>query len=184
MKKWLKIISVFELVGGILGIVIVLIVLISSQTTRNDMPTIILISAYFIYAFALAMYLLSIIAALLLWQDKKAGYILSIIIQVIQIPHIETSTFFYNFVSGAQILISLGIRPDGGSFNFGGYIGSTLNISLYTPLNGVTIGLNILAIAVVILLFRLMAQKNRAVINENVAQPYLEPYINENGSGI
>lgn len=102
MKKHiiLRIISIYEILGGLVGILVTINLLRLSNlnlfSPQNGTGTIVLI----MYLIIILLYLASVISGILLWKNKTSGYILSVIIQTVQIPFGIYNGFKYLFASG------------------------------------------------------------------------------------
>ena len=91
---WLKIIAVLEIIGGILGIAFMFWVLLTNPV---NVFTILLAIV------ATGIYVLSLVAGLLLWQDRSNGRTASIVVQVIALPKIITPAIIFMFSFGFDV---------------------------------------------------------------------------------
>ncbi len=92
------------------------------------------------------LYFLSILAGIYLWKDKPRGFILSIIIQAIQIPQFTLGGLLYYFCSGLELSPRLFFHDNGGGFNFKFWFGGNFLIK-YAPQSSMTmIGINLFAL--------------------------------------
>jgi hypothetical protein len=151
-QKWNRAISVYEMIGGILGlgITILLILNLLPQLLNQEVPAFNKIFLTIIIVYALGGYLLSFVAGLFLWKNLDKGILLSIIAQAIQIPKVAIVGFSYFFVSGIELFLTISSFSAG----FTTYFGSHWNITLY-PNNGTfLIGVNIVATIVLISLIK------------------------------
>ena len=96
MKIWIKIISVLEVIGGIVGLGFVGWVLLSSAI--NIFTIVFAIVAVVIYIF-------SFVAGVALWQGRAFGRAASIIIQAIQLPKIISPAIIFMFSFGFDLWI-------------------------------------------------------------------------------
>lgn len=147
-QKWNRIISIYEMIGGIvgLGVTIFLIFkilpqLLNQEATISNKAFLIVLLIY-----AIGGYLLSFIAGLFLWKKQTKGILLSIITQIIQIPKFTIAGFSYFFVSGADLFIAI----SNSSLDLTAYLGSHWNISFYPEDKTFLIGINIIAIIMLI----------------------------------
>ena len=163
-SKWSRIIAVYEMAGGIIGLGLVIFLIPAILASLN--VWMILISI-----FAVCGYILSFVAGLFLWKKMEKGIILSIICQAIQIPRFIIGSFSYLFISGLEFIIyfSLNNLLLKLKFNFSTYFGSHFDIS-YDPDNSkyVLIGLNLVALTLFIYLRRVFrnGKNNQLIIND------------------
>jgi len=68
---------------------------------------------------------LSVLAGVLLWQARRWGYLLSFIIQTLQVPCLALNAFSYRFVVG--IALCIGLRAE--HIFSGYYFGGIFNVS-------------------------------------------------------
>jgi hypothetical protein len=78
-----------------------------------------------------------------LWQGKKEGYWLSILLQAFQIIKFTSTSFIYYFASGIYFLIGYTF---GGSFGVSGGIGTQLDIYILNPEQPTTLAINVVAL--------------------------------------
>jgi hypothetical protein len=90
-KVWQRLISVFEVVGGVFGIIILAWQLIVS----TDDGYVLLLAPV-----AYAIYLMSLVAGVLLWREHRAGRMASIIVQAIQLPKLVSPFLIFTFSFG------------------------------------------------------------------------------------
>ena len=111
--KLMKIIALFEMIGGAHGVLV------------NLIPTWEALYNYFtpiwpaVHVFFLILYFLCFVAGLLLWKKHTLGITLSRIIQALQIPQFTIAGFSYLFTAGVEFTIvsSLGLESST-TFNF------------------------------------------------------------------
>ena len=147
-QKWNRIISIYEMIGGVLGlgITIFLILSILPQLLSQEAPLFNKLFLVAIIIFAIGGYLLSFIAGLFLWKKQNKGIFLSIITQIIQIPKFAIAGFSYFFVSGIELFVTI----SNSSLGFTTYFGSHWDISFYPEDKTFLIGVNIIAIIALI----------------------------------
>lgn len=100
------IIAIYEMIGGIAGLYIIIMNGIVLKSVKYQL--IALIIPFFI----LALNILSLIGGFLLWRGKEKGMTISIIIQIFQIPYILTANCVYAVVSGIQVIVGIGISSN------------------------------------------------------------------------
>jgi hypothetical protein len=93
-KVWRRIISVLEIVGGAFGIVIVAWEL---AVRPLDVYTPVL------GGFAISIYLLSLIAGVLLWLERPAARVASIVTQGVQLPKLISPPLTFTFSFGFDL---------------------------------------------------------------------------------
>ena len=151
----LKIIAGIELAGGGLGAAMVVVVAPKIAAQAN-------VSVVTILPWLVPPFVLSLVAGSLLWRAGSAGEILSFINLALQIPVIGTPLLSYFFNSGVALRIWLG--PDGpGWFMF---LGSQFHINFAPTSSGVLIGVNVVALALLVLLIRAMSDDGAATTTD------------------
>jgi hypothetical protein len=153
--RTLKIIAGIELAGGVLGAVMVLTVAPKIAAQAN-------VSILTILPWLVPPFVLSLVAGAFLWRGGSVGEILSFINLGLQIPVLGTPLLSYFFNSGVAFRIWLG--PDGlGSFVF---LGSQFHINFAPTSPGVLIGVNLVALALLVLLIRAMSDDGAATTTD------------------
>jgi len=111
-----KLIGWIEIIGGIIRLFLVL--------TLMEDPLV-------FYLLALTLFCSSIVSGVMLIKDKTMGYVLSIVIQVFQIPRIISSSISYIFFAGSTFNLDIyhTLDKSGLKFNFW-IVSSNFNISL------------------------------------------------------
>jgi hypothetical protein len=89
-----RLVGAIEVFGGLFGAGLATALLIE---TRHPITIL-----------AFLIYIASVVAGTMLWGQSRAGHILSLVIQMIQIPWILTATVSYAFVSGAGVWLGAG----------------------------------------------------------------------------
>lgn len=170
-SKFLKFISVYEMVGGILGILVTIYLgLFSSNSILNPaMPINFKIFNAIIFTFILVLYILSCVGGFFLWKEKKSGIVYSIIIQVFQIPHIMVPGFIYIFQSGLRVGTLLTVSSNVVKTTILFNLGSTFSIYLGSKIEFIAIGINFFSIIVIgyLLRFRVL-HKSTPIIEEHI----------------
>ena len=150
--RTLKTIAGIELAGGILGAVMVAVIIPKLASQAN-------VSALTLLPWLVPPFVLSLVAGALLWRGGSAGEILSIINLALQIPVIGTSLLSYFFNSGVALRVWL--SSDGpGWFLF---LGSQFHINFRPTTPGVLLGVNVVALVLLVLLIRAMPEDAVAV---------------------
>ena len=99
-------IGIYEMVGGIMG---VYFLIVHGRVPKLENYQLL---AVIITFFILTLYVLSSIGGFLLWRGKENGLVISIIVQIFQIPYILTASCIYSVASGAHILAGIGISTN------------------------------------------------------------------------
>ena len=144
-SKTLVAIGYYQIIGGIIGILMVVFVLFKINPTHSIIA--------FTFIVAILAFLFSIVCGVYLLKrnSDKAVIIASIINQLLQIPTFITSAFTYKFISGMGITL-------GWTFN-SGHINLSANISNFLiewgPNSSASfyLGVNLVAIFLVVLMF-------------------------------
>lgn len=145
-QKWNRIISIYEMIGGVLGLGITIFLIFSTlpKLLSQEVPIFNKVFLIAIILFAIGGYSLSFIAGLFLWKKQSKGILLSIITQIIQIPKFAIAGFSYFFVSGLELFVTI----DNSSLGFTTYLGSHFDISFYPEDKAFLIGVNVIAFVV------------------------------------
>jgi len=162
-KRLIKIISIYEIVGGILGVIYCfLIVALSVKSIFNSQVsgTERLIT-FLLVAAVLSLYILTIAAGLFLWKGSGRGYTLSVLAQCFQIPYIITSGLTYIFISGAQLGVAVGTVAGDIKLSLLLYLGSKFGIFFNSEVNSTVIGINIVPILLIKYLKNAMKEKDQ-----------------------
>ena len=152
-----KILSVYEVVFGVAGIGMTLFLLgpkvFAEQGASGGLYAVLL----GIFALAIVFYSLSVLAGILLFQMKKIGKSISIVLHALQIPVF--------IVAGIEYLVSLGLslsvyftvvgKTIGFKFNL--FIGPKFSLAIGS--DGFMLGLNIFAIILLILFAKVQVQQ-------------------------
>jgi len=146
---WFKIIAAYEIIGGIIGIVIASYIVASMHTV----PAVIVIVVFFVLLFLLSTY-----AGTLLWKKDIRGIDLSIIAQIPQIFQITIPGILtYRFISGLSFPLIFEFDQARGSSSFDFSLGllSSFNFQLGPEKDVSLLGINLVAIAAIIYLIGL-----------------------------
>ena len=140
-------VAVFEMIGGLLGVVIILpslglqVVLVLSGVVG---PVWLLVSILF-----LILYLLCFVAGLLLWKKDARGVILSKLIQALQITQLTTAGFSYQFVAGFGVTLFIASTRLGIEFQL-----PSLDVGRVSQSEPFFLGVNIIALVILAYLFK------------------------------
>jgi hypothetical protein len=84
-----RIIAVVQVLGGLMGTVAAVGLIVRAGA-----------GGFAFGALFIALYLLSVVGGILLWRGRLLGYTLSIVVQALQVLHVETARFAWQFVVG------------------------------------------------------------------------------------
>jgi hypothetical protein len=139
--RTLKVIAGIEGAGGVLGAVMVALVIPKIAAQAN-------VSVLALLPWLVPPFVLSLLAGALLWRGGTAGEILSIVNLGLQVPVVGTPLLTYFFNSGVAVRVWL--SSDGpGWFIF---LGSQFHINFRPTMPGVLIGVNVVALALLVFL--------------------------------
>jgi hypothetical protein len=153
------------MIGGILGLCLtVYFTFFSSNSIMNPaMPVNYKLFCLLIFLFIFVLYTLSFIAGFFLWKKKQKGIILSIIVQIFQIPYIVAPGFIYFFISGLQLGATVAISSN--VFKVTGlfYLGSSFNVNFGSSIKYIILGVNCIPVAVIYYIRRIqkVAKSNK-----------------------
>ncbi|WP_018757939.1 hypothetical protein [Paenibacillus terrigena] len=153
-----KIIGWYEIIGGIVGILITFGLLLRLSELNNLVVTI--ISLIFV-----ALYLMSCLAGFLLLQDMKSGYSLSMIVQAFQFPQFVFQGVTYTFIAGSQFTVQW---MQGIDTVFKTKIGLFSEFNFYIQLdsNVTLIGINFVPIVIIYVLIKQLKVRTTKVRRE------------------
>ena len=140
-----KAIAAIQFVGGVLGGLIV--IWAGPRIAEGAHVSLVQVLPWLIPPFVL-----SIVAGALLWRGGSGGDLLSITNLTLQVPVMSTPTVGYFFNSGLALRIWLSPRGPGAYM----FVGSQFHIGLRENAPDVTLGVNVVALALLILLVRVM----------------------------
>lgn len=156
-----KLISIYEIVGGVLGLMAAIFMVIFSVISIQKINYPLLIFAI------IALYILSLVAGVCLLKKKQQGIMLSIIVQIFQIPYIITSSFTYIFISGlmigAKVTFVSQMSRTTGMF----YLGSSFSLPYGSGIQNVILGINFIPILIIGYFLKI---KNQIINKDDDAQ--------------
>lgn len=91
---WIKGISIVEIIGGVVGILFMVYVAVSSDFALNVMV---------IIPIGLAIFVLSLIAGVSLWRNTEFGRKVSIVVQFLQLVKVMSPAFTFMFSFGFDL---------------------------------------------------------------------------------
>ncbi len=100
---------------------------------------------------------LSVAAGIELWKNNRAGYGMSAISWAIQLINFQTPHFYNVFYSLAGFIMSFG--KSGFGINYGAGVKYWMTFAAQ-PVSGVMIGINLVALVVLFILYRLYRKSN------------------------
>lgn len=165
MNKYLKYIGIYQIVGGLISagaVIWATTLMISNGTLKNStIPSSELIYTFAVFGFALIVYIISVIAGYLLIKDSGKGLVLSIIVQSLQAPFLMVKGLTYYLSSGIITIFNVGKTPEYNfNFNLQAYFLEFFNITKGED-NGIfLIGINIIAVLILIYLIKLRFKKS------------------------
>ena len=138
-KIKLKILGWYQIVGGIIGILMT-VWLLAHTGQINGLMLLLLLIAFGLYGF-------SIYCGRLLFKDYAQGLKLSVINQAIQIIHFAMLGYAYQYISGLMFEIGLSKKPGFNLiFNFNFALSSTWQLSVGTSDRSFILAINLMAI--------------------------------------
>ena len=143
LTRTLTIIALLQILGGVAGAVMTAMILprIAAQSH---------LSAVQLLPWFAPPFVLSLAAGTLLWRGGDLGEILSLVNLALQIPVLGTPFLSYFFNAG--LALRVWISSDGpGAFVF---LGSQFHIDFAPQASGVLIGVNVVAVILLVLLIR------------------------------
>lgn len=145
-KLMKKIIGWYEIIGGIIGAVLTIVVMLKVGLLQQFLISLI----FFVF---LVLFLISITSGVLLLRQIKWGETLSMIIQSLQIPKFIIGGTAYSFIAGAKLSIMFS-RGLGTGFGVDFGIFSEFNFHVNSYLHGILFGVNLVPIVVIFLLLK------------------------------
>jgi hypothetical protein len=147
MNKLVRVlVLVFQVVGGVIGLGIILRALLTTNVTRTTMIIHFCFAMVFVYG---------ILSGVLLVTRPKLGLFLSELYQAIQIPIVASPAIAYNLFSGAMF----GVQVHGSGFSTNVLFGSRYFFYL-NPGQPWCIGVNLLAVALLVVLHLQWRKRN------------------------
>ncbi|MGO4724783.1 MULTISPECIES: hypothetical protein [unclassified Inquilinus] len=148
-----RVIALVQILGGLVGLGVM------APQIYRDAPAIIALTQGLVLGAAALLFLLCILAGGLLWRRRPIGYVLSILVQVLQIPIIYTGDLIYHFHMVARLVVTLSASTAAASTTPAYGIGldpfqGLLSLGLYldTGLPGAIIGVNLLPVILCVIL--------------------------------
>ena len=132
----LKAIALFEMIGGVFGVVSVGRTVARAWDYFLANPVFPIVCTFF-----LILYVLCFVAGLLLWRKHALGIVLSRIIQALQIPQFTIAGFLYLFVAGLDFTLTVGAAR----YNLGFSLGSRWYGALTPQSAPFSLGVNFVA---------------------------------------
>lgn len=96
--KWRRVIATLEMAGGALGFGFIAWMLLANPVDARTA---------LVALFVLAVNALSFVAGVALWSGSRAGRVLSIIVQVIQLPKVVSASVIFMFSFGLDVWVSV-----------------------------------------------------------------------------
>jgi len=136
-------IAIYEMIGGIWGIYI--LIMHSAPKSENSQ-----LLPLLIFLFIFTLYALSSIGGFLLCIRKGTGLVISVFVQIFQIPYIITSSCIYCVTSGLQLVAGIeflsNIVKITGKFDLGSYF----RVYFGNIVTGSFIGINLVPIIIIL----------------------------------
>jgi hypothetical protein len=147
-----RIIALVEILGGLAGLGT-----IAPQIYRDS--AIMSLTQGLVLLAAVLLFLACIAAGGLLWRRRRTGYVLSLVVQALQIPIIYTAALIYHFHIGARLVVTLSATSQATATTPSYGVGvdpfqGLLSLGLYldTGLSGAIIGVNLLPVVLCVIL--------------------------------
>jgi len=139
-KLKLKILGWYQIIGGIIGLLIT-VWLLAHTGQINGLMLLLLLIAFGLYGF-------SIYCGRLLFTNYAKGLSFSVINQALQIVHFAMLGYAYQYVSGLIFEIGMSKRPGFNlTFNFNFTLNSTWQLSIGTSDRSFVLAINLVAVA-------------------------------------
>ena len=169
-KTWLRILSILEMVGGIVGIAFVM-------WWFSVMP-------FHLYSLVVApipigIYILSFVAGLLLWKGNRFGRTTSIIVQAIQIPKIFSPYIIFMFSFGFDLWVQVMISNEG-YLTYGIEFRFLAFNQLFLNAQNTPFGFGVSITALIFLILLLSHKPYKSSNNEGMLPPQPNEYLNPN----
>ncbi|MCK4257382.1 MAG: hypothetical protein KAX49_00295 [Halanaerobiales bacterium] len=142
-----RIIAFHEMLGGVLGVLLFIFFVPFRSFFLG--PVILIINIIM-----LSLYVLSFCAGFLMWKGKKSGILLSLIIQVFQIPQFIINGYTYLFICGSMLSINIEYFTSHYGFNFNVHLGSLYHINLMSGQTSLLLGINVIALVIFMYLLK------------------------------
>ncbi|MBB6611593.1 hypothetical protein H7F15_11140 [Pontibacter sp. Tf4] len=148
----LSIIAIYQIVGGVLGILLTAWVMYSGEMVIDQ-------AALRMGLFAGALYVFSILCGRMLYRNYKRGLLLSIVNQVLQVVYFSFGAYGFQYVAGLRV--GIGVDMIGGwIFKFRLAL-SSFHFNIGTDLGQEFIGVNLVALFLIFWMEQLL-EKVRA----------------------
>jgi len=141
----LKLIGGIEIFGGLWGVAVMLYRMASVLDNFRVL---------FYMLLYLLPFFLSIIAGIMLLRGKRGGIDLSLGVQLLQIPYFAAAGWYYSFISGALLGIRVTLLDGVTHYSFNFLLGGYCQIQNGLPEEIRAFGINILALALLVILAR------------------------------
>jgi hypothetical protein len=170
-KKWMRAISVLEIIGGVCGILSIF--------------WLFLVSPFDIYSLLFAPILIgihafSLLAGFWLWSGKHKGRTASIIVQIIQVPKIISPYMIFMFSFGFDLWIEFLVARNGMA-NYGVQLRLLTFYQFFFNAENAPFGLGI-SITALICLAMLINYKPQALIDNEINEPPVPPLFELNNT--
>lgn len=160
-SKIIGLIAIYEIIGGIVGLFLIIV----------DGK----FSSIGIFLFILALYLFSLRGGFLLWKKRESGLITSLIVQICQIPCINTVPCIYIGSMGLQVLVGMEYVENIYKLVIYHRWFPYFQISFGNIANVIFIGINITPIIIISQIIRIQKVKRKNELEaENVNSDILE----------
>ncbi len=143
----IRFIAAWEIVGGIFGLGVIIIKLLSSS---QSVPMIVVL----FYITFVALFIVSVIAGVMLWKKSAMGFYLSSIIQLLQIPYFSISGLGYQFFTSAYFFLGIQFANSKVEPTYEIGLGSGFGFSIHPQHAEIYLILNIFALVILIYLLR------------------------------
>jgi len=141
-----KLVAAFEIIGGVIGVVMGVWPLFKMDTTQGTPGE---IAAYIAICLGFAvLYAVCLYAGVELWKERRRGYTWSIFSQALQIPLLASTFVIYNFFSA--ISLSVLMSEFGPSIKF--LLGNSFSLGFMRPDVPFAFGINLVALFIMIYL--------------------------------
>ncbi len=146
-----KTVAAIEIIGGLLGVGIGVAIGPSLAHAAGA-------SLWQVEVLLLPLFILSLAAGILLWRNRASGEILSMLVLALQLPVISSPVWGYYFNDGVALQVAFG----SGVWSWYAFVGSRVHINWAEGASGVTVGLNVVALAMLVMLVVAIPPDNAA----------------------
>lgn len=145
----LTILAIYQLVGGLLGLVLTGWVLYQNEMLIDQ-------AALRMGLFAAGLFIFSVLCARMLWRNPRRGLILSIVNQVLQVVYFSFGAYGFQYVAGLRV--GMGVDMIGGwVFKFRMAV-SSFNFTIGSETGEKFIGINLVALFLIFWMEQLLEQ--------------------------